>query len=53
MVTSMNKMFNRATKFNQDINDWDVSIVIDCAQFSTSSKLTEGHTPNFTECVPD
>ena len=50
-VTDMTAMFQNAI-FNQDISNWDVSNVTNCSAFLEGASLTEGNTPNFTNCIP-
>ena len=52
-VTDMNSMFGGATAFNQDISSWSVDNVTNCTSFSDNCPLTEGNTPNFTNCNPN
>ena len=51
-VTDMNGMFLGATDFNQDLSSWSVDGVTNCTSFSDGAPLTEGNTPNFTNCTP-
>lgn len=50
-VFSMLAMF-KDSNFNQNISSWDVVKVINCSEFSLNAPLTNGNTPNFTNCTP-
>ena len=52
-VTDMYYMFSYANAFNQDISSWSVDGVTNCNSFSDNCPLTEGNTPNFTNCNPN
>ena len=51
-VTDMRAMFFYADAFNQDLSTWSVDNVTYCDSFSDGAPLTEGNTPNFTNCTP-
>ncbi len=55
-VTSMESMFQRASAFNQDISNWNVSAVTSCSNFSEFSALADSSPPrpDFTTstCTP-
>ena len=50
-VTTMYGMFSDSN-FNQNISSWSVDGVTNCNSFSDNCPLTEGNTPNFTNCTP-
>lgn len=57
LVYDMQYMFNgksykneQKNKFNQDISNWNVSSVAECAYFSDKSNLSSENTPDFKRC---
>ena len=45
-------MFEWTKSFNQPLNNWNVSNVVDCGDFATDSSLSEENMPKFTNCNP-
>jgi hypothetical protein len=49
----MDRMFNRATSFNQDLTDWCVQkIPAEPIQFSYASSLSQSNHPLWGTCPP-
>ena len=48
----MNRMFDGAIIFNQDLSGWDVSIIINCLCVFNDTDAWTLHKPNFTNCTP-
>jgi surface protein len=52
-VTDMQRMFQFANSFNQDLSAWDVGNVSNCSYFDIYTSAWTLQKPNFTNCNPN
>jgi len=48
----MDRIFQDAIKFNQDLSSWDVTNVTECSFFDQNTPQWILPKPNFTNCTP-